>query len=54
MRKMRAAAGTAVFLVIAPGVVAGLIPWWLTDWQAGSTYPGRCGLPAWYWPPRAL
>ena len=39
MRKMRAAAGTAVFLVIAPGVVAGLIPWWLTGWQAGSTYP---------------
>jgi hypothetical protein len=26
MRKMTAAAGTAVFLVIAPGVVAGLVP----------------------------
>lgn len=39
MRKMRAAAGTAVFLVITPRVVAGPIPWWLTGWQAGSTYP---------------
>jgi protein-S-isoprenylcysteine O-methyltransferase Ste14 len=34
MRLARAAAGTAVFLVLAPGVVAGLIPWWLTHWQA--------------------
>jgi protein-S-isoprenylcysteine O-methyltransferase Ste14 len=23
-----------VFLVVAPGVVAGLIPWWLTGWDA--------------------
>jgi protein-S-isoprenylcysteine O-methyltransferase Ste14 len=22
---------------VAPGVVAGLVPWWLTDWQAGAT-----------------
>ena len=22
---------------MAPGVVAGLVPWWLTDWQAGAT-----------------
>jgi hypothetical protein len=34
MRKMTAAAGTAVFLVIAPGVAAGLVPWWLTGWVA--------------------
>ncbi len=40
MRKMTAAAGTAVFLVIAPGVVAGLVPWWLTGWRTGSPYPG--------------
>ena len=33
MRKIRAAAGSAVFLVLAPGVVAGLIPWWLTRWE---------------------
>jgi protein-S-isoprenylcysteine O-methyltransferase Ste14 len=39
MRKATAAAGSAVFLVIAPGVVAGLIPWWLTGWRMGAAYP---------------
>src|SRR5262249_59751218 len=28
-----AAAGSAAFFVLAPGVVAGLIPWWLTGWR---------------------
>jgi protein-S-isoprenylcysteine O-methyltransferase Ste14 len=36
---MRAAAGTVVFLVIAPGVVDGLGPWLLTGWHAGGSYP---------------
>ena len=27
--------GTGVFLLIAPGVVAGLVPWWLTGWEVG-------------------
>jgi protein-S-isoprenylcysteine O-methyltransferase Ste14 len=39
MRKPKAIAGTAVFLVVAPGVVAGLVPWWLTGWRMGSAYP---------------
>ena len=39
MRKATAATGSAVFLVIAPGVVAGLIPWWLTGWRMGAAYP---------------
>lgn len=39
MRKVTATAGSAVFLVIAPGVVAGLVPWWLTGWRMGSPYP---------------
>ncbi|HEX7254786.1 MAG TPA: isoprenylcysteine carboxylmethyltransferase family protein [Gaiellaceae bacterium] len=30
---MRAALGSAVFFLLAPGVVAGLIPWWLTGWE---------------------
>ena len=34
MGRPRAAAGSVVFLVLAPGVVAGLIPWWITGWQA--------------------
>lgn len=39
MRKPTAVAGSAVFLVIAPGVVAGLVPWWLTGWRTGASYP---------------
>jgi protein-S-isoprenylcysteine O-methyltransferase Ste14 len=31
-----AAAGTAAFLVLVPGVVAGLIPWLLTGWRVES------------------
>ena len=34
MRRFRAAAGTLLFLVVAPGVVAGLVPWLLTGWHA--------------------
>jgi protein-S-isoprenylcysteine O-methyltransferase Ste14 len=37
---VRAAVGTTVFLVIAPGVVAGLIPWWLTSWQMREPFGG--------------
>ena len=33
MRKPTAAAGSALFFAIAPGVVAGLVPWWLTGWR---------------------
>jgi protein-S-isoprenylcysteine O-methyltransferase Ste14 len=39
MRKITATAGSAVFLVIAPGAVAGLVPWWLTRWQSGAAFP---------------
>ena len=34
MTRMRAAAGSVVFLVVAPGVVAGLIPFWITGWES--------------------
>lgn len=33
MRKPTAAAGSALFFATAPGVVAGLVPWWLTHWR---------------------
>ena len=36
-RRLRAAAGTLLFLGLAPGVVAGLVPWWLTRWQASGS-----------------
>jgi protein-S-isoprenylcysteine O-methyltransferase Ste14 len=31
--RKRAAAGSAAFLLLAPGVAAGLIPWLLTGWE---------------------
>ncbi|MBO0789308.1 MAG: isoprenylcysteine carboxylmethyltransferase family protein [Actinobacteria bacterium] len=34
MRRLAAAAGSALFFAAAPGTVAGLIPWWLTGWRA--------------------
>jgi protein-S-isoprenylcysteine O-methyltransferase Ste14 len=36
MQRARAAVGSLVFLVLAPGVVAGLLPWALTGWESGS------------------
>jgi protein-S-isoprenylcysteine O-methyltransferase Ste14 len=38
MGKAIAAAGSAVFFALAPGVMAGLIPWWLTGWDAKDTW----------------
>ncbi len=43
MRKLMAAAGSVVFFVLAPGVVAGLVPWWLTGWRVQQPLP--------YWAP---
>jgi protein-S-isoprenylcysteine O-methyltransferase Ste14 len=34
--KPGAALGSAVFFVLAPGVMAGVVPWALTGWHAGS------------------
>ena len=36
MGRARATAGTLVFLVLAPGIVAGLVPWALTGWEGAS------------------
>ena len=33
MRRTSAALLSAAFLVIAPGTVAGLLPWWITGWR---------------------
>jgi protein-S-isoprenylcysteine O-methyltransferase Ste14 len=43
MKKVRAAIGSAVFFVVAPGVVVGLIPWLLTGWRWRTPLP--------YWAP---
>jgi len=39
MRTITATARGAAFLAIAPGVVAGLVPWRLTRWQTGADWP---------------
>ena len=33
MQRSAAWIGSAVFFVVAPGVVAGLVPWLITGWQ---------------------
>ena len=40
MRTARAALGSVLFLVLAPGVVAGLIPWLLTEWEVREPVDG--------------
>jgi protein-S-isoprenylcysteine O-methyltransferase Ste14 len=44
--KARAALGSLVFLVLAPGIVAGLVPWVLTRWRMREPLP--------YWAPLRL
>jgi protein-S-isoprenylcysteine O-methyltransferase Ste14 len=39
MRTASAAGGTALFFAAAPGVVAGVVPWALTDWQTAGDLP---------------
>ena len=34
--RARAALGSTFFLLVAPGVVAGLVPWLLTGWETGD------------------
>jgi len=41
VRRPTAAAGSALFFALAPGVVAGVIPWALTAWETDSEW----------WPP---
>ena len=31
--------GSGAFFVLAPGVVAGLVPWWLTGWRVQAPLP---------------
>lgn len=40
MRKSVAAVGSVAFFVVAPGTVAGLVPWLLTWWEIRDPMPG--------------
>jgi protein-S-isoprenylcysteine O-methyltransferase Ste14 len=43
MRRFSAILGSALFFVLAPCTVAGLVPWWLSRWQMEPAFFG--------WPP---
>ncbi len=44
MRRGAAAAVSAVFFAVAPAMVAGVLPWWLTRWRPGEALlPGALG-----------
>src|SRR5712691_8319294 len=38
MGRARALVGSALFLVVAPGTLAVLVPWWLTGWREHETF----------------
>jgi hypothetical protein len=38
-KRVQAILGSAVFLVLAPGTVAGLIPWWISKWKIQPVFP---------------
>ena len=40
MRRILAILGSAIFLVIAPGIVAGYVPWRICRWHVGSPLLG--------------
>jgi protein-S-isoprenylcysteine O-methyltransferase Ste14 len=45
MTRANAAIGTIVFFFVAPGIVAGVIPWWISAWRFPDPLP-LFGLPA--------
>jgi protein-S-isoprenylcysteine O-methyltransferase Ste14 len=40
MRKVLATIGSAVFLFIGPGFMAGLLPWWISHWRVEAPFLG--------------
>ena len=44
-RQITSALGSALFLLVAPGTVAGLAPYWISRWQALPPFFGWAALP---------
>jgi protein-S-isoprenylcysteine O-methyltransferase Ste14 len=44
VRRVFALLGSAVFLVIAPGTLAGWVPWRISGWQVGAPWFGWTGM----------
>ncbi len=40
MSKVMSILGSALFFVVAPGVVAGLVPWWIMRWEFQPAFLG--------------
>jgi protein-S-isoprenylcysteine O-methyltransferase Ste14 len=40
IRKVIVVLGSALFLILAPGIVAGLVPWWLSQWRVQAPFFG--------------
>jgi protein-S-isoprenylcysteine O-methyltransferase Ste14 len=38
--RLLSALGSALFLILAPGVVVGLVPWWLSHWRVQTPFLG--------------
>jgi protein-S-isoprenylcysteine O-methyltransferase Ste14 len=37
MTRLSASLGSVVFLLVAPAMIAGVVPWWMTRWQVKSS-----------------
>jgi protein-S-isoprenylcysteine O-methyltransferase Ste14 len=44
MNRVSAMVGTGLFLLLAPGTVAGLVPWWITRWRMQPPLLGFSGI----------
>ena len=44
IRRVFALLGTTLFLVLAPGCVAGLVPWWISRWEYRAPFRGYATL----------
>ncbi|MGC2164013.1 MAG: isoprenylcysteine carboxylmethyltransferase family protein [Silvibacterium sp.] len=39
-RRWLSVLGSAAFLIVAPGTVAGAVPWWISRWHVHAPFPG--------------
>lgn len=44
VRRVFAVLGSLVFLLLAPGIIVGLVPWWISRWHAHAPFPGFTAL----------
>lgn len=40
MRRFAVIVGTFLFMFVGPGVVAGVVPWWITHWVLAASWAG--------------